>query len=116
MDAITSRINDLFVDSGLPARKVLSELELSNSALTEWKKGKAKPSVDAIIKISAYFHVSTDYVLTGVSSSALPADDSEWLRLIHSLPDDMRAEYKGEIKGYLRRLSEEKSEGQKREA
>ena len=59
------RILKLIKESGITAKKLTDELELSNSAITDWKKGKARPSTDAIIKIANYFNISTDYILTG---------------------------------------------------
>nr|WP_312577705.1 helix-turn-helix domain-containing protein [Sedimentibacter sp.] len=59
------RILKLIKERGITAKKLTDELELSNSAITDWKKGKARPSTDAIIKIANYFNVSADYILTG---------------------------------------------------
>lgn len=59
------RILKLLKERGITAKKLTDELELSNSAITDWKKGKARPSTDAIIKIANYFNVSADYILTG---------------------------------------------------
>ena len=53
----------LMEQNKISANKLTTELHLPNSAITEWKKGKAKPSVDALIKIANYFNVSIDYLL-----------------------------------------------------
>lgn len=53
----------LIEQSGVSNNKLLSDLKLPASAISEWKKGKAKPSVDALIKIADYFNVSVDYLL-----------------------------------------------------
>lgn len=53
----------LIEQSGISNNKLLSELKLPASAITEWKKGKAKPSVEALMKIADYFNVSVDYLL-----------------------------------------------------
>ena len=34
-------------------------------------------------------------------------EDDEWLSLIHQLPTEAQHEFRGEIKGYLKRLNEE---------
>lgn len=47
----------------LTAKQLTDTLQLPNSAITEWKKGKSKPSTEAIIKIADYFNVSADYLL-----------------------------------------------------
>lgn len=56
-------ILDLIKKSGITNNKLLSDLNLPSSAITEWKKGKAKPSVDALMKIADYFDCSVDYLL-----------------------------------------------------
>jgi transcriptional regulator with XRE-family HTH domain len=50
---------------GVLAVKLTADLGLAHGAVTEWKKGKAKPGTDAIIKIAEYFGVTTDYLLKG---------------------------------------------------
>ena len=60
-----NRILELLKINNISAKKLTDELGLSNSAVTDWKKGRAKPSTDAVIKIANYFSVSTDYILTG---------------------------------------------------
>lgn len=59
----TSRIDALLKSKGLSARQMLLNLELSPTALSEWKRGKAKPTVDALTKIANYFDVSIDYLV-----------------------------------------------------
>lgn len=57
------RILELIKKFGITNNKLLSDLKLPISAISEWKKGKAKPSVDALVKIADYFNVSVDYLL-----------------------------------------------------
>lgn len=57
------RILALFENSGKSKRSILLELGFSPTALAEWNRGKAKPTVEAIIKLATYFNVSTDYLL-----------------------------------------------------
>lgn len=58
----TQRIIYLFEKSGKSARSILKDLELSSTALNEWKKGKSNPTAKAINKIANYFNVSTDFI------------------------------------------------------
>lgn len=106
---IINRILSLMNDSSITAKQLTTELELSNSSITDWKKGKAKPSTDAIVKIADFFNVSTDYLLTGKKTVefSFSTEDSEWLELIHQLPYDAQLEFKGEIRGYLKHLNKE---------
>lgn len=68
------RVLALMQANKITAKQLTDDLELSNSSITDWKKGKAKPSADAIIKLSRYFHVSTDYLLLGEEFSLPPRD------------------------------------------
>lgn len=61
------RILKLLSDSGLTAKKLTADIGISSSAISEWKKGKGKPSAEAIVKLANYFNVSTDYILIGIT-------------------------------------------------
>ena len=74
MDTI-QRINALFEAKGQSNRSILLELGFSPTALAEWNRGKAKPTVDAIIRLANYFGVSTDYLL-GLTD--LPLAPASW--------------------------------------
>ncbi len=63
--SVINRIMALLEERQISARKLTMDLKLANSCVSEWKKGKAKPSVDAIVKIANYFGVTTDYLLIG---------------------------------------------------
>ncbi len=71
------RILALMKERGVNAVRMTADLGLSHSAVTDWKKGKAKPSVDAITKIADYFGVTIDYLLGRVDHpnvTVIPAD------------------------------------------
>ena len=78
MDAV-QKIIDLMQQKGITAKRLTSEAGLSSSAITEWKKGKSKPSAKSLQKIADYFHVSTDYLLSGEEPKKIspPADNAE---------------------------------------
>ena len=61
------RILQLMELNGMTAKELTALLGLNRSAISEWKSGKAKPTVQHIINISKIFNVSTDYLLTGES-------------------------------------------------
>ena len=79
------RILNLMILNGVNAKQLTSELELSSSSITEWKKGKAKPSTDAIIKLSNYFNVSCDYILNGKDFIELDDSQKEILNLMSKM-------------------------------
>lgn len=105
---LIERILELMGKNKITAKKLTTDLELSNSSITDWKKGKGKPSTEAVIKIANYFNVSTDYLLLGKeATTSLTPDQKDWIELISKLPIEKRCEFKGEIKGYLRYLEGE---------
>ena len=62
---IIENIQRLLLDNKITATKMLSELNLAKNAMSEWKKGRIKPSIETMQKIATYFNVSVDYLLTG---------------------------------------------------
>lgn len=62
---MVERILNLVEARGITARKLSAELGLSNSAVTDWKKGRGKPSADTVVRLAEFFGVSTDYILRG---------------------------------------------------
>lgn len=58
----------LMKEMGINDKQLILATGLSNGVVTDWRKGRSKPSTDAIIKIANYFGVTTDYLL-GVEES-----------------------------------------------
>lgn len=50
-------------DHNINANQLQIACNLSNNAITKWKKGISKPSTDALIAIATYFNVSIDFLL-----------------------------------------------------
>ena len=61
----------LMKKNNVTAKQLTSDLGLSVSSVTDWKKGKGKPSAETITKIAEYFGVTTDYLL-GFDITKLP--------------------------------------------
>ena len=57
------RILHLIELADITAKTLTQEAGLSHSAISEWKKGKAKPSADALVRIAEYFEVPIEYLL-----------------------------------------------------
>lgn len=64
MDSV-QRILALMEEKNITAAALSREISLTNGLITQWKQGKQRPSVDAIVKLAQYFEVSTDYLLLG---------------------------------------------------
>ena len=57
------RILQLRDEHHLTSKEVEISAGLANSSISQWKKGRGKPSLDSIVKLSHFFHVSSDYLL-----------------------------------------------------
>lgn len=86
---MVERILELMKEKGVTAPRLSQDLNLSNSAVADWKRGKGKPSADTIVKLSEYFEVSSDYLLGRTDDPTPPGqwvdppirDDDEEIRL-----------------------------------
>ena len=113
------RILCLIDSSGFSDSAMCKEVDLGNGIIGKWRKGIQKPSTDAIIKIASYFKVSTDYLLLGAEKTSpihYSVEDAEWLSLIHTLPLEAQLEFKGELKGYIKRMNQENASEELKEA
>ena len=50
--------------------KVAMDLSISREALSHYENGKRSPDLEMLVKLSHYFNVSIDYLITGHSFSA----------------------------------------------
>lgn len=65
MSTILERLIMLQEQSGMNQKQLQKELGLSNSAFSDWKKGKGSPSVEALVRFSEFFGVSMDWLAFG---------------------------------------------------
>lgn len=78
---VVENIEELIKRSGKTANAVLTECKLSHNSLTAWRSGKAKPSLDAMIKLADYFNVSIDFI-AGRENKEMPTKAEIVLRKI----------------------------------
>ena len=62
---ILNRVEELMKKKGLNASAVTSELNISGSTFSDWKRGKSNPTVYTLTKLSKFFHCSFDYLAYG---------------------------------------------------
>ena len=70
-------LSSLCSDAGITPTKLVMDLGISKSNVTNWRIGKV-PKSDTVQKIAAYFGVSTDYLLGNTdikNKPAVPKDD-----------------------------------------
>ena len=64
MDILT-RILGLLAERNITQHKMVTDLGMSRSAVTDWKLGKSKPTLSNVIKIAKYFNISLDMLVNG---------------------------------------------------
>ena len=100
---IYNKIKELVEKNGITANKLLLDCKINSSFLNDLKSKNVKPSIEKILKISEYFNVSIDYLVTGTQSiETVPVDQQELLDLYNQLDPIKQAEFKGELKVYLK--------------
>lgn len=115
MDVI-DRVYYLLDEQDKRAVDLCEFLEIRTSSMSTWKTRHTDPPVKYLAKIAEFFHITADYLLTGKESSfskqsgtcAETEDEKEVLYMYRKLPEPKRFEFKGELKGYLRAVTETK--------
>ena len=110
IDFTIERIQKLINMNNESAAPLMKKLGLSSTSFSDWKRKKANPSTEAIVKIAKYFNVSTDYLLLENENPNknfyISKDEEEWLDLYRqlSLTDSHnKSECIGFVKGYIAR-------------
>lgn len=67
------RLDQLMEERGIRDNFFVKCGIISNGTIGRWRKGESNPSVPAVIEISNFFGVTTDYLL-GLSDDRCPAD------------------------------------------
>ena len=83
------RIFALMESSGVKAVELSKATSVSTSVISSWKKGLQKPSTEAIIRIAAFFGVSTDY-LHGVTDDPRPRTAADKKSASEEIGDTIR--------------------------
>ena len=63
-------------EQNVTQQKIAMDMQLSQASISKYELGIAEPDISTIIKLAAYFNVSTDYFL-GVSDSKLSLKKSD---------------------------------------
>ena len=78
------RIEKLIDEKKFNDKQFTKVTALPSTALTEWRKGKAKPSLSAMTKIADCFNVSIDYLLGRTDNKAINPLSAEFFRVLLS--------------------------------
>lgn len=108
---LLDRIKQLAQEQNTNLKNLEISTGLGNGTIRRWDN--SPPSVDKLQKIANQLNTTIDYLVNGKEPNITPIStdvsnaDAEWLALIHQLPVDAQYEFRGEIKGYLKRMNEE---------
>lgn len=90
---ILERIKKLCAEKGINLTKLEKEIGLSQGAAYKWKN--SSPSLEVLDKLSNYFDVTVDYIMTGVEKTKpeipMHTDEHfELLELYSALKDEQK--------------------------
>jgi len=106
--AFISRYEAILKDRKIPKMQFYRDCDITDAAVSQWRKGKTKPAMTTISKIAEYLGVTAEYLLTGEGQKNKPAPDGdrqkeELMELLNRLTPEQQAR---EI-AYLRSLLSE---------
>lgn len=78
-------------EKGVPPTRAATEIGLSKSTPTTWKKRGLTPQGDTLSKIAEYFNVTTDYLLSGdTTKKALSHEDERFASACKNFRNKLR--------------------------
>lgn len=99
------RFKEMCTKKGVSCNRAATEIGLSNSTATKWKKTGATPDARTIAKLAEYFDVTVDFLLTGDEKK--PADpginglDAELIKRLSDLSPEEMAKVDAFVQGLL---------------
>lgn len=106
---LTERIKMLAEPLHMTFASIERDIGIGRGTIRKWDQNC--PAADKLLKVANLLDTTMDFLMTGQSydksNITLSHDDTEWLSLIHQLPPKAQYEFRGEIKGYLKRFDEE---------
>ena len=67
----------LLQERGVTAYKVSKETGVTQSTLSDWKRGRSTPKTDNMKKIADYFGVTVDFLMTGTEELKEKGPDND---------------------------------------
>ena len=81
---------------GITAYKVSKDTGITQSTLSDWKRGRSTPKTDNMKKIADYFGVSVEYLMTGIEEpkekeiTLTPKDERDIAKDLNSIMEKLR--------------------------
>lgn len=101
---ILERIKKLCAEKGINLTKLEKEIGISQGAAYKWKN--SSPSLEVLDKLSNYFNVSVDYIMTGMEKEKpeIPNFEPEHVEMI-KLYSSLNKEQQSAIMNLLRSIA-----------
>ena len=107
---IIERITQLLSEKNKLAVDLCKSLGIQTSTMSTWKTQNSDPPACYMPTIARFLGVSLDYLITGEDAPAkryTTEDEDRLLELYRTLPDSYKHEFLGELKGFLRAVSDD---------
>lgn len=75
---------DRLSDFNVVSKELTAATGISPGNISDWKKGRSKPSIDTIIKIADYLNCSIDYLLVRTDNKPINPLSADFFRLLLS--------------------------------
>ena len=81
---------------GITAYKASKDTGITQSTLSDWKRGRSTPKTDNMKKIADYFGVSVEYLMTGIEEpkekeiTLTPKDERDIAKDLNSIMEKLR--------------------------
>ncbi|MFX3632831.1 MAG: helix-turn-helix domain-containing protein [Candidatus Pristimantibacillus sp.] len=87
-----NRLKELRIQRSLSQEAVARTIGITRSAYSHYEINNRQPVYDTLIKLAAFFSVTTDYIIDGDSRVAATAETNEIIRLLNNMNQDKRKE------------------------
>lgn len=108
---IIERIYKTLDERGKMAVDLCKVLDVRTSTMSTWKTRNSDPPAKYMKSIADFLGVSLDYLLTGEEAPVrknTTSEEDELLDLFRALPENKKYEFVGELKGFLKAISDSK--------
>lgn len=103
---IGRRMFQIMEEKHVKSKDMCALLNIKENTLSSWKARNKDPESKDIFAICEYLGVSCEYLLTGNDRRpvmvTISPEDREWLDLLRSLPQEVKAKCRAELEGYLK--------------
>lgn len=96
------RLRQLIEESEITQKKLAADLNIAPSTVGSYVQGVREPDFSILIRIAAYFHVSTDYLLGVPTEQAADSLDNELLYIFHRLTPEQKELFLEQGKAFLK--------------